>query len=750
VRGDNNTAYLQITNNGSTYQTLATFTTSTSGTVSYSFNSASYVKFRWYFYSGVNLGASWNIDDMVISGRVSDTSAPTTITDLAVDSFTNDSISLSWTPTSDQFFDYYQIVYSTDSDINPSIDPVWSVGNDADLSEISTDTTIITGVNFNTHYYLAIRGIDVWNNIGTWSNTAECIVAIPATIDTPYPDQALQTLSNSRTVEIGVTIHDDTLVDASSIQCRIDTNGNGVYDPAEIWMNVTGYSNGTDIQVRKNVSYQTDGDNLYFEFRGRDAVGSPFAYSGSTGANGINDDYFVMIDTQAPTTVSDLYVTAYDGNTITLTWTPVTELHFAGYEIFYSTTEGVTTSDSFWSIFNDPEMLNISTSTTTITGLTPGTMYYFALRALDHAGNASALSNEVTSVPRSDLPTCSLPFPATPVLGNNRTVTVGCTFEDYFGIDESSIQYRIDTNGNGVYDPEETWFNYAGRVNHLRNTLVEVRAEVTYNADGEILPFEFRAWDIDGFGPVYSGTTSTEGISDDWYVSIDSISPDQISTVVAYANGSDAATVYWTSSSDDHFLGYEVYYATHEVITTSDNVWNWNDDPTLTDIGAGFTFTNITGLNSGTTYYFNVRAVDTAGNASALSEMEASVTTEGSFAPANPTGVTIIRSGSDIILSWNPVTTNTNGDPITISGYEVYASNDPDFTPGVDTKITSSDGDNDSSNATYTHSGILGTITKHLFYKVTASNAGRSVVRRSFEEDFLRQIPQSNKDKEVK
>ncbi len=746
VHGDNATAYLQVSNNGSTFQTLASFNANTSGNVTYNFNAASYVQFRWYFYSFINLGAEWTIDDVVISGRVADSTPPTRITDLSVESFSENSISLNWTPTSDQFFDYYELFYSTSSEIDVYNDPVWSIANDSELGDINTSETTITGVSFNTKYYLCIRGIDVWDNIGLISNVVECIVADPVEITSPYPTQPASILQNSRTVEIGVTITDDYLINAQSIQYRIDANGNGSYDTNEEWTDLEGYTDNNELIIRNSVTYNADGEQLYFEFRAQDEIGSPFVYSGSSNQEGIADDYYVAIDTIAPTQVTDLLVTAYDGTSLSLSWTPVTELHFNEYMIYYSQSEGVTTSDLVWNSSNDGDLTDINTNSTTITGLQSGSMYYFAILSNDTAGNSSLLSDEVASVPRSDLPTCSNPYPETVGLGNSRAVTIGCTFEDYFGIDEGSVQYRIDANGNGVYDSEETWTDYQGRMSRDAGMQSVIRVDVTYSADGEMLPYELRAWDVDGYGPVYSGESSLEGIADDWYVAIDSIEPSQISTVVAYSAGSSAIDVYWTSTNDVHFANYEVYYATHSDVTIEDSVWDLNNDQSLANIGGGFTSTRVTGLNSGTTYFFKIRALDTAGNASILSAMEASNTTEGSYAPSIPTNISISASGSDIIITWNEVTTNTNGDPITVGEYEVYASDLPEFTANIDTKISESDGDSSNSNTSFTHTGILNSISRHLFYKVTAKESTvRSSVINS-REAFIRYLSGNNKE----
>jgi hypothetical protein len=49
------------------------------------------------------------------------------------------------------------------------------------------------------------------------------------------------------------------------------------------------------------------------------------------------------------------------------------------------------------------------------------------------------------------------------------------------------------------------------------------------------------------------------------------------------------------------------------------------------------------------------------------------------ISPRTPTNVIIHYTGSQIILSWDPVTLDIQGNPISISGYRVYASSSSDF-----------------------------------------------------------------------
>lgn len=60
--------------------------------------------------------------------------------------------------------------------------------------------------------------------------------------------------------------------------------------------------------------------------------------------------------------------------------------------------------------------------------------------------------------------------------------------------------------------------------------------------------------------------------------------------------------------------------------------------------------------------------------------------------PQVPENLIITRSGNDIHLTWNPVTQDTNGDPLTVSQYHVYYSNTDPFgtlTPHVLVSATS-------------------------------------------------------------
>ena len=72
-----------------------------------------------------------------------------------------------------------------------------------------------------------------------------------------------------------------------------------------------------------------------------------------------------------------------------MTWNANTESDLAGYRVYYGTSSR-----------NYPNSISVGKVTSaTISGLTIGTRYYFALKAVDTSGNLSGYSAEVTKTP---------------------------------------------------------------------------------------------------------------------------------------------------------------------------------------------------------------------------------------------------------------------------------------------------------------------------------------------------------------
>jgi fibronectin type 3 domain-containing protein len=98
----------------------------------------------------------------------------------------------------------------------------------------------------------------------------------------------------------------------------------------------------------------------------------------STG-NALADNYSWSFTTAAAT----------EGGTAILSWDPVTATDLSGYRVYYGTGPGAYLQPFGHGI----EVGDVVTYT--VTGLSSGTRYYFAVTAYDTTGNESIYSNEV-------------------------------------------------------------------------------------------------------------------------------------------------------------------------------------------------------------------------------------------------------------------------------------------------------------------------------------------------------------------
>jgi len=127
-------------------------------------------------------------------------------------------------------------------------------------------------------------------------------------------------------------------------------------------------------------------------------------------------------DTQAPSTVTNLTVSGKTSNTVSLTWNAATDnVAVSSYDVY----------------MNGSLKTNVSSTSTTITGLNPSTTYNFYIKAKDAAGNSSANSSTVS---------------ATTNAGTTNPNPTGCVNENFETIPTaSSSSYSTKTwTSNGI------------------------------------------------------------------------------------------------------------------------------------------------------------------------------------------------------------------------------------------------------------------------------------------------------------
>ncbi|MDR0415226.1 MAG: fibronectin type III domain-containing protein [Prevotellaceae bacterium] len=181
----------------------------------------------------------------------------------------------------------------------------------------------------------------------------------------------------------------------------------------------------------------------------------------------------------------------------------------------------------------------------------------------------------------------------------------------------------------------------------------------------------------------------------------DGRTPSAPTSVTASATSSSTISVSWSSVSGA--TSYEVYYEVGS-----------SPSKKLAGTVSGTSYTH-TGLSANTTYYYYIKAINSAG-ASSYSSSASAKTQSGSgdggggSAPSAPTGVTAsATSSSSISVSWRSVSGATS--------YEVYYEVGSSSTKQLAGAV---------SGTSYTHTGLSAGITYYYYIK-SVNNAGSSV-----------------------
>jgi chitodextrinase len=264
-----------------------------------------------------------------------DTTAPSTPAGLTATAASTSQINLSWTASTDNVGVTGYNVYRGGTQI-------------ATLGAVTTFQN--TGLAASTTYSYTVRAFDAAANLSAPSPSA--IVATLAAPDTTAPS-----------TPAGLTA---TAVSSSQINLS--------WAAATDNVGVTGYNvfrGGMLIATLGAVTtFQNNGlaasTTYSYTIRARDAAGNVSGESISANAT-----------TRAPNT------------TAILMWDPVTATNLSGYRVYYGTAPGT----YIQALGQGVSVGNVTTYT--VTGLTVGTRYYFAVTALDTSNNESSYSNEV-------------------------------------------------------------------------------------------------------------------------------------------------------------------------------------------------------------------------------------------------------------------------------------------------------------------------------------------------------------------
>ena len=320
-----------------------------------------------------------------------------------------------------------------------------------------------------------------------------------------------------------------------------------------------------------------------------------------------------------------------------------------------------------------------STSTSyTVTGLTNGTPYWFRVAAINAATSPSTGNPATTTSALTPSTSPSAPTAITGTGGNHK-VDLTWTAGDNGGsvITGYTVKYSTD-NSNWTTASANTGSNLTSY-------------SVTGLTNGT--PYYFEVAAINANGTSSFGAATNNPITP--YTNPDA------PTGFTATPANTSVGLSWSAPTDTggkDITGYEVQ------ISTDQSTWT-----TLSSSISGTTY-NATGLTNGTTYYFQVAALN---NTTSISEW-ASASATPFTAPGAPSGVTGTPGDQQVTLNW---TTPSDGGKA-IMGYQVqYSTNGTSWTTAIS--------NTNSTSPTYTVTGLTNG-TQYSFRVAAINNATES------------------------
>ena len=330
--------------------------------------------------------------------------------------------------------------------------------------------------------------------------------------------------------------------------------------------------------------------------------------------------------------VSALALTITDGAlaaSITLEWTPPTNTTMiAGYQVHYGATSGNYTQVS--------DVAGATTTTATVTNLTAGSTYFFAVRSRNQdSTQTSAFANEVSArIPANDIdaPTASLSASPTGPYTTARTVTFTASATDNVGVarvDFYEGTTLVSTDNSAPY-------NYAWSVTSATNGNHSWTAKA-YDAAGNV------------------GTSAVLAL----VVNIDATAP-TVSAITASGaspyTSAQIVTLGVTAGDNQGVTRLELYDGNILKGTTS---------------SSSYTYAwSVTNANNGS-HTWTAKAYDAAGNVGTSAALNLTVNiniaSPDTAAPTTPSGLgASVASDSQIDLTWTASTDNVG-----VTGYRV-------------------------------------------------------------------------------
>ncbi|WP_083878619.1 Ig-like domain-containing protein [Acetivibrio cellulolyticus] len=489
------------------------------------------------------------------SGDLTDVEAPTDPTGLKTESKDTESIKISWTPSTDNVAVAGYRVY-----------------RDGILIKTCTETSYEdTGLTPATSYTYTVEAFD---EIGNTSNSSQSLVETTL-IDNEAPSIISMVPTNA--IRIGtlnqlffgpnayITVKAQDNMALTSIKLQYSTNGTTWNDIATQYTTVgpniveTAYFNWSTAPLNANVSVRA----VAYDKSGNASNGTPVGT--------------YVVDNQGPDKVTGLEVTAHS-TYVVLKWNDVADQDFSYFMVEKKKDDGTFENAGTTSTTLGMNMLN----------LMPDKSYVYRVVAYDRFGNRGTVSDEITAVTLSDTTAPWITGMGPSSSSFTDKISLWASARDNANV--SSVKFQVSTN-------LISWTDIATITNSYYNT--DFTAMYEYNVSGLAAgKIYIRPVAID---PAGLTSKTTESFTYAEYV-IDHTAPAAPSGIYAEPEPG-LITLKWQQNAETDLKSYKVYRAENA------------DGPfTLLAQDVESLGYRDRSIDQTTTYYYQVSAVDIAGN----------------------------------------------------------------------------------------------------------------------------------------
>jgi chitodextrinase len=458
------------------------------------------------------------------------------------------------------------------------------------------------------------RSLSVWitalDRAGNRSEPAQATVSTSACRDTTPPTPPSGFRQSATTQNAVVLVWDASSDDTGVVQYGVYRNGLPLTSVSEPAVTLSGLSCGSTTEFAVDASdaagNRSERRSVWVKTA---ACSTPPPAPPPSG------------DTTPPSQPSSLAVFGSTQTTVTLTWAASSDnVGVSGYGVYR----------------NGSPASTVTQPGSSVSGLSCGTAYTFAVDAYDAAGNRSSKSS-VTGTTAA----CSTPPPAPPPPGDTTppsqpsSLAVSASTQTTVTLTWAASSDNVGVSGYGVY-----------RNGTLVSTVTQPGSSVSGLVCGTAYSFAVDAYDAAGNRSSKSSVTGTTAAC------LDTQPPTAPASVQATSRTTTSIALGWSASSDNiGVVGYGLYKGGTLVGTTATTGWIF------------------AGLACNTNYTLALDAYDAAANRSQKTTVLVSTTAcIDTTPPSPPTNFAASNvTKTDLTLTWN-----ASSDNVAVSGYDVY------------------------------------------------------------------------------